>query len=111
MTDRIAQLEADVARATRAQAAFDEFLAPMFSELQNVYSERLVEVANTELSRDKRADKITALSHALKVVSTLEKGMEEIIRNGEAAHRELLRVDRIENMTAPAKRLLGIVPV
>jgi hypothetical protein len=99
-----------IARAQRADAAWDEFFAPMLDELDSVYAERLVDVANTELGRDKRADKITALSHALKITKTLRTGMQAIIRDGEMAHREMLRADRVENMTAPQRRLFNMAP-
>jgi hypothetical protein len=99
-----------IARAHRAQSALDEFLDPMFAELDAEYTARMIEVANSELSRDKRADKITALSNALKITRTLRSGMQEIIRDGELAHRDKLRADKIEQMTAPQRRLLGIAP-
>lgn len=97
-------------RANRAELAYREFMEPMLDELKNVYSERLVEVANAELSRDKRADKITALSNALKILSTLDAGMQTIMRDGEVANAEMLKADRIEKMPAPQRRLLGIAP-
>ena len=99
-----------IARAQRAQNAWDEFFAPMVGELKSAYIERLAEVANTELSRDKRADKITALSNALKILSTLESGMMEIIRDGELARAGKLRTEKVEKMTAPQRRLLGMAP-
>lgn len=99
-----------IARATRAKAAYEEFIEPMFAELDAEYSARLVEVANSELSRDKRADKITALSNALRISRTLRAGMQAIVMDGDVAHREKLRADRVEQMTAPQRRLLGIAP-
>src|SRR5690348_3662491 len=100
--------EQRIGRAHRAQAALDEFIAPMFDNLEAEWAERLVEVANTELSRDKRADKITALSHALKITKTIRDGLNEAIRDGDMAHQEKLRASRIEGMTAPQRRLLNI---
>lgn len=97
-----------ISRAQRARAAMDEFIAPMLSELRDAYSERLVLVANDELNRDKRADKITALSHAIKIVSTLENGMAAIIMDGDIARKEAVRAEKIEGMTAPQRRLLQI---
>lgn len=82
----------------------------MVGELKSAYTERLAEVANTELSRDKRTDKITALSNALKILSTLESGMMEIIRDGELARADKLRTEKVEKMTAPQRRLLGMAP-
>lgn len=99
-----------IARADRAQRAWDEFFAPMISELKSVYGDRLVEVANIELARDKRADKITALSNALKIVTTLEAGMLEAIKDGEVARVDKLRSEKIEQMTEPQRRLLKVIP-
>lgn len=97
-----------IARAHRAKAAYEEFFEPMLDELKNAYSERLVEIANSELSRDKRADKITALSNALKILATLDAGMAESIRDGDLAMAEKLKAEKIEGMTAPQRRLLNI---
>lgn len=103
--------EADrIARAERAATAYREFFEPMIDELKEEYAYRIVEIANTELSRDKRADKITALSNAHKILTTLDGGMLEIIRDGELAKRDKLKAERVEQMTAPARRLLGIAP-
>jgi hypothetical protein len=99
-----------IARAERADAAWVEFFGPMITELKAEYSSRLVEVANSELSRDKRSDKITALSNAMKILATLEGGMREIIRDGELALVEKVRADKVEGMTAPQRKLLGIAP-
>jgi hypothetical protein len=106
--DRIARLGQDLARATRAQAAWDEFFEPMIAELSDEYTARMAEVATTELNSAKRSDKITALSHALKITATLKGGMMAIIKDGEAAQKELARFDNIERMTAPQRRLLKI---
>lgn len=99
-----------IAKGQRAQAAYDEFLAPMFDEIEAEYASRMIEVANNELSREARADKITALSHAIKIARTLKAGMRAAIADGDVAHREKLRADTIEKMTAPRRRLLGIAP-
>ncbi len=100
--------EQRLAVAHRANAAWEEFFAPMIGELRAAYSERIVELANTELSRDSRADKITALSNALKILATLESGMLEAVRDGELAKAEKLRAAKIEQMTKPQRRLLSI---
>jgi hypothetical protein len=63
-----------------------------------------------ELSRDKRADKITALSNALKILGQLENGMKAAILDGDLAQQEKLKAEKIEQMTAPQRRLLGIAP-
>lgn len=102
MTDRIA-------RATRAQAAWDEFIAPMLGEMDAAYTARIVEVANTELLFWRRTGKLTALSNGLRIVEQLRNGMLAIIKDGELARNEKARAEKIRQMTAPQRRLLNIV--
>jgi hypothetical protein len=97
-----------IARAHRAQAALDEFLTPMFDDLRDEYRNRIAEVATTELHPGTRADKITTLSVALRVVDTLKSGMAEIVRDGELARRDKLRADDIAKMSDAQQRLLRI---
>lgn len=94
--------------AFRAKMAWDEFMAPMIAGLQSEYMARMAEVANSELARDKRADKITALSNAVKILGTLEAGMLAMIRDGEVATADKVRAEKIEQMTKPQRRLLNI---
>jgi hypothetical protein len=97
-----------IARAHRAQAALDEFLTPMFADLRAEYTDRLAEVARTELNRERRADGVALLSVALKVVDTLEAGMTEVVRDGEIAGKSKARADEIARMTDAQQRLLKI---
>jgi hypothetical protein len=96
-----------LAAAASARTAL-EVVGPIFGELRSAYAERMVELANSELSRDKRADKLTALSNALRIVDQLEKGIGAIIVDGDIAERERIKAQKIENMTAPQRRLLNI---
>lgn len=97
-----------IAKAFRAQQAFDEFFAPMLANLREEYTSRLVDVANSELHPTNRSDKITALSNALKVVGMLEAGMREAIRDGDLAKADKLRAEKIEKMSDAQQRLLKI---
>lgn len=97
-----------LARAHRAQSAWDEFVSPMFAEMRNEYARRMVEVSNTELNRERRADAIATLSVALKVMDNLEGGMREAIHDGEIAHQEKLRAAKIEQMSDAQQKLLRI---
>lgn len=99
-----------IAQAERAQRAYTDFIDPMIDALKEEYAFRIVEVANSELSRDKRADKLTALSVAHKIVTTLDGGMKAMIADGELAIPAKLRAEKIEQMSAPQRRLLGIAP-
>jgi hypothetical protein len=104
------ELKQRLDHARRAELAWEEFFAPMIAELKAAYTERLAEVANTELNPRKRSDKVTALANALKIVGTLESGMLETIRDGELAKQEQLRAEKIEQMAPSARRLLNIAP-
>lgn len=99
-----------IARAHRAESALREFFEPIIGELRETYSARIVEVATTELARDKRSDKITALSTALKIVDAVESGMRSAIRDGELAKADQLKNKKIEQMTAPQRRMLSMAP-
>ena len=97
-----------ISRAHRAKSALDEFLTPMFADLRSEYTDRLAEVARTELNRERRADGVALLSVALKVVDTLEAGMTEIVRDGELARKSKARADEVSRMTDAQQRLLKI---
>lgn len=99
-----------IARAERATRAYDEFIAPLLVETRDVYSARLVEIASTELSRDKRTDKITALSTAIRILDELENGIKAVMMDGPMAEQEKLRAEHLESMTPSQRRLFGLVP-
>jgi hypothetical protein len=82
----------------------------MFDEMRSEYLARLADNAVTELNKDRRADKVTVLAQALRVLDNLEGGMREVIRDGDVARQDRLRADRIEQMTDAQQRLLKIGP-
>lgn len=100
--------EQRIGRAARAQGAWDEFIAPMIDNLREEYTNRVAEVAATELHPANRADKITTLSVALRVLATLESGMKEAIRDGDLARKDKIRADNVERMSDAQQRLLKI---
>jgi hypothetical protein len=102
--------EQRIARAHNARRAWDEFVAPVLTKMRETYAARIVEIAATELSRDKRTDKITALANAVRILDQIEGGMCDAIHDGDVANVEKLRADNIEGMTAPKRRLLGMAP-
>jgi hypothetical protein len=102
--------EQRIARAHSAKRAWDEFVAPVVTQMRETYAARIVEIAATELSRDKRTDKITALSNAVRILDQIEGGLSEAIHDGDVANVEKLRAEKIEGMTAPKRRLLGMAP-
>ena len=100
-----------IARAHRAQSAWDEFFAPMIANMREDYSARIAEIARTELNPQRRADGVGILAVALKVIDTLEAGMNEIVRDGDLARAAKVKADEIEKMSDARQRLLKIVGV
>lgn len=97
-----------IARAAKAARAFDEFLAPMFDEMDGEYSARILEVANNELLFWRRTSKLTRLADALRTVRSLRSGMKALIADGEAAQSDKARAEKVRQMTEPKRRLLTI---
>lgn len=99
-----------IAQAQRAKAALEEFIEPLLQETREVYARRIVEIASTELGREPRTDKITALSTAIRILDELESGIKAVMLDGAVAQKEKLRADKLERMTPAQRRLLGVVP-
>ena len=99
-----------VARGQRAQQA-EEFIGPILDDVRAAYAERIVEIASKELDPKARTDKLTALSTAMRILDNVSNGLGAIIRDGEVAEGNLIRVENIEKLSPGRKRLLGIVPV
>lgn len=99
-----------IARAERAKTYRDELLAPILNEQRAVYANRIVEIAATELNPKVREQKITALSYAVRILRNIETGLDAFVNDGEVAKGNKLRVEKIEKMTEPQRRLLGIAP-
>ena len=98
------------ARGQRA-ALCGEFISPILEETRSGYLSRMAEIAATELNPKVRAEKITALSIALKVLTNLTNGLQSAIEAGELAQKNLIRSDEIERMGAEKRRLFDIVPL
>lgn len=96
-----------IAKAHRAQSALDE-VGPILANLREEYTARIADVATTELHPSVRADKVTTLSVALRVLNTVEAGLREAIRDGELAKADKLRAQNIENMSDARQRLLKV---
>jgi hypothetical protein len=97
------------ARGQRA-ALCNEFIRPILDETKDGYLARIAEIASTELSPKARAEKITALSIALKVLKNLANGLDAAIEAGRVAEKSLIRADEVERMGAERRRLFDIVP-
>lgn len=99
-----------IARAERAQQALDEFITPILLETRDAYCTRIVELASIELNRNVRGDKMAALSTAIRVVDAIEDGLKAVMMDGKMAERDKLLAEKVERMTAPERRIFGLVP-
>lgn len=98
------------ARGQRASLC-GEFITPILTDTRNGYLERIADIAATELNPKVRAEKITALSIALKVLTNLDNGLNAAIEAGRVAEKSLIKSDEIERMGSERRRLFDIVPV
>ena len=98
------------ARGQRASLA-GEFIGPVLADHRNAYLARIAEIATTELDANNRADKLTALSLALKMVSAIETGIATAVQDGEMAQSKILQAESIEKMSVHKRRLLNIAPL
>lgn len=99
-----------VERGERAKRALEEFITPEFAHARQTYMRRMVEVAAQELHPGTRADKITTLSMAVRVLDEIENSIAMVCREGEHAREQMIRAERIENLTDAQQRLLRIAP-
>jgi hypothetical protein len=98
-----------IRRAAQAQSAW-EMVGPLLDNMDAEYGARIVEVANTTLDPRKREQAITSLSNALRISKNIRDGLQAMILDGDVAQQQKLKADRIEQMTKPQRRLLGIAP-
>ncbi len=98
-----------MARANAAKAAW-ELIGPMFESMTAEYRDRIVKLATTELNPTDRCSKMTSLSTALAVVGNIENTVKAMILDGYLARGDQLKAEKMEKMTAPQRRLLGVVP-
>lgn len=97
------------ARGQRAQLC-DEFIGPILADTKQGYLTRMADLAVSELNPTKRAEKITALAVALKVLSNLENGLNNAIEAGRIAERNLIQAEEIERLGRTQRRIFDIVP-
>ena len=107
MNDPTAQA---AARGQRA-ALCNEFIRPILDETKQGYLTRIAEIAATELNPKVRAEKITALSIAMKVLGNLTNGLDSAIEAGRVAEKSLIRSDEIERMGREQRRIFDLVPL
>lgn len=100
----------NAARGIRAEQLRAEFLDPLLGDIRNAYAARIVDVASRELDPVKRAQAITSLSVAVRILDNIEDGINAHIHDGKAAEKDMLKVETIERMSDPKRRLFGIAP-
>lgn len=100
-----------VERGARAKRAMEEFITPEFGFARQQYLDRIAEVAATELNPALRAEKITVLSYAVRVLQEVEGSVSMVILEGEKARADMIRVEKIEQMTDAQRRLAMIAPL
>lgn len=98
------------ARGERADMCYNEFIGPALRDQRKVYAERIVSVAVEELDPKKRAEKLTALAIAIRILDNLDSAMRCLIEEGKMAQMATTKVDEIERMTAAQRRLFEFVP-
>ena len=97
------------ARGQRAQQA-SEFIGPILDDIRASYMVRIADIAVKELNPAKRTEAITALSIALRILNNVDTGLAAIIRDGQMAENNILKVETVEKMGAHKRRLFDIAP-
>jgi hypothetical protein len=96
-----------VERARRAEMAIKEFFDPAMSRMQGLFSARLQDLCVAE---PWAREKIVAAAHVVRLVDVLKSDMLTLVRDGEAASKDLIRAERYEELSPAARRLLAIGP-
>lgn len=99
-----------VARGQRAEKCLEEFVTPEFDYARRHYLDRIVEIAASELNPKTREEKITTLSLAIRVLDEVESGIARVFKEGEHVRAQLIKAERLEELTDPQRRLLAIAP-
>lgn len=85
-----------VARAERAERALEEFLNPAFDIAHEVYMGRLKDITS---KTPWEANKIASLANACRVLEEVHSQVCGLVRDGEHAKSQMIRVEKIEAMS------------
>ena len=96
-------------RAQRA-SLLREILDPIIAECRRDYTDKIVAIASSELDPRAREQKLTSLSVATRILDNISQGLIAVVKDGEMAHQQQLRADKIEAMSAPARKLFNVIP-
>ena len=94
-----------IERGRRAAAALEEFLDPAFDEAISLYTHRMREIVARE---PWELEKIKALVMAQRVAEEVRREIALLVKDAEAARRELTRVEQVASLPAARRRALGI---
>lgn len=97
-------------RGERADMCYNEFVGPALRDQRKVYAERITEIAVQELDPKKRAEKLTSLAIAIRILDNIDSAIRGLIEEGKMAHAASGRMEEIERMTAAQRRLFEVVP-
>lgn len=97
-----------VERGRRAAQALEEFLAEPIAEIEQDYMEKMVEVSAT--TNPRVPEILERLANGVKIARQIRARIEARVLDGKAVENEIERAKRIEQMSAPQRKLLNIAP-
>jgi len=97
------------ARGQRAKQAA-EFVGPILASHRSEYLDKIALIATTELDAKKRADAITSLSVAMKILGNIESALTAAIQDGDMAEKSIIRADNVAKMSDHKRRLFEFAP-
>lgn len=95
-----------IARAERAKAALDEFLAPAMEHVMTDYNRRIIEIA---AETPWKTEPISKLAQAFKIVRTVEAHLQALVMDGELARQDMSYAAQIERIPVEKRKVLGLL--
>jgi hypothetical protein len=96
---------ARIERGRRAAQALEEFLDPAFEEAIGAYTARMRELIG---QAPWEIEKIKALVVAQRIAEEVRREIALLVKDAEAARREVSRVEEIASLPAARRRALGV---
>lgn len=98
------------ARGERADICYREFIGPAIVAQRSAYVGRMAAIAVEELNPKARAEKITTLATAIKILDNIDQAIRALVEDGKVAQAAMLKVDYVDRMSAPRRRLFEFSP-
>ena len=98
------------ARGQRADQCYNEFIGPALRDQRKIYADRIIDIATRELDAQKRSEKLTALATAIRILDNIDSAIRCLIEDGKMAQKAVIRIEEIERMTGPRRRLFEFMP-